>query len=109
MKSIDARKEKIRNLKKQIIKEQDEITNALGSLDLVKELELPKEQQETNKGDLKNIVAVKRATIQSLKKELELTRMNKYSSSFFEYLPSLPNRSQARQFRKNRNKNARSL
>lgn len=101
MRTTSEQKEKIRNLKTQIKSTQEELTEMLINLDVKKELELPKEEQETNKKTFTDSLAIKRATLTGLKGELKEARMNIHGSSFFQYIPHTGmNRRQARQFRK---------
>lgn len=94
------RRQKIKVLKEQIKAENEKLTEILAELDVTKELELSKEEQEKNKTEWKTKTEVKRVEIDNLKEELKQTRLNKYSSSFFEFMPTGPNRRMRRSYRK---------
>lgn len=101
-------KTKMRNYKSQIKIEQSEIQNLLANLDVKKEFELPKEEQDANAKTFKDNLAIKKANITALKSQLNDARLNRLGSSFFEYTPHEGlNRIQARKFRKERIKNGR--
>ncbi len=100
MSTIDPRKQKIRTLKEEIKIENDKLTEILAELDIKKELELTKEEQEKNKQEWKDRTEVKRVEISNIKQELKQTRMNKNSSAFFEFMPTMANRRMRRQARK---------
>lgn len=100
--TVDPRKQKIRDLKNQIKLEEGAITEMLGSLTVKEELELPKEEQDKRKEDFRLDFSTKKALISSLKDELKAVRINRLSSSFFEWIPNKNmNRQQARAFRRN--------
>lgn len=101
MKLVDERKQKIRDLKNQIKLEEGAITEMLGSLNVKEELELPKEEQDKRKQEFGINFSTKKALISSLKEELKSIRINRLSSSFFEWTPNTGmNRRQARAFRR---------
>jgi len=105
MKSKDPRKEKIRELKNQIKLQEAAAGEMLANLDVKKEMELPEEERKQRQLDFKSNMALKKAEISGLKEELKLTRLNKYSSSFFSFEPNKGmNRRQAKAFRKQRNR-----
>lgn len=100
MKCVDARKQKLRELKTEIKKEQEKLAEILGELDVKKELELTEEEQKKNKQDWKTKTEVKRTEISNLNQALKQVRMNKTSSTFLEFIPTMLNRQQRRVYRK---------
>lgn len=90
----DERKEKIRSLKTAIKANEDELVELSAQ-------ETPIEEEALK--EYRNKIAVKKVTIQNLKQELKMVRMNKLSSSFFSFTPSGPNRQQARHYRRQQN------
>lgn len=103
MRTTSEQKEKIRNLKKGIKQNEEELSEIISSLDVEKEMKLTPEEQEANKKTFRDNIALKRANITALKSELKTARLNKNGSSFFEYTPhNGMNRRQARQFRRMR-------
>jgi hypothetical protein len=101
--SKDLRKAKIQKLKLEIKAAQDNVATKLSNLDLKEELKLTPEEQETKKASFKEMLELNKVNIKSLKDELNLTRLNKNSSKFFEWLPTLANRRMRRVARKLRN------
>lgn len=95
MKTKDARKEKIRDLKTAIIAANAEVQEMTTEKDKLEDKDKKKEKETE--------IMVKKTLIQNMLEELKLVRMNKNSSSFFSYTPTPPNRRMARDFRK-RNK-----
>lgn len=91
MKSKDLRKERIRELKTAIKEAQDELVVLTAAA-----VEKDKEK------DQRDNIMIKKTLIQNMQIELKNLRQNKLSSTFFEFIPSGPNRSQARHFRRNR-------
>jgi short-subunit dehydrogenase len=89
---MEKRKEKIRHLKTEIKKAQQAILNEINNVDLKNDTELLNEEQENKRKSFQETLQINNATIKGLKEELKLTRMNKHSSEFFEWIPSLPNR-----------------
>jgi hypothetical protein len=99
--TIDPRKQKIKDLKNQIKLEESAITELLGSLDVKAESELPEEEQKKRKEEFGADFTKRKALISSLREELKQTRLNKYSSSFFSFVPHVGmNRRTARNFRR---------
>jgi len=98
--SKDPRKAKIQRLKLEIKAAQDNVASALSNLNLEEEMKLTPEEQEIKKKSFKEMLEVNKVTIKSLQEELKLTRMNKNSSPFFEWLPTLANRRMRRAARK---------
>lgn len=96
----DQRKQKITDLKAQIKAAQDNVASELSSIDLAEEMKLTPEEQETKKKSFKDMLELNKVNIKSLQEELKLTRMNKNSSKFFEWLPTLANRRMRRAARK---------
>ena len=95
----DPRKEKIRALKTQIQTENDELEKAVQGSPIA-DPDLTEEQRKEKVKEFQDDMAKRRAGISSLKTELKLTRLNKYSSAFFEWLPTPPNRATMRMMRK---------
>lgn len=96
------RREKINELK-------TAIKTGLEELESLRAVMLHEANQDQKK-EHQSSVMVKKTLIQNMQQELKMIRMNKNSSKFFEFIPSPPNRSQARHFRKNRNaRNTKSL
>ena len=98
--SKDPRKQKIKDLKNQIKEAQDNVVTELSSLNLEEEAKLTPEEQETKKNSFKEMLEVNKVNIKSLMEELKLTKMNKHSSTFFEWMPTLANRRMRRSARK---------
>jgi phosphotransacetylase len=106
MKLSDPRKTKIKDLKTKIANAQLQIQEYVSSVDVTKEMELPEEERKANQEKFRDELALRRADITAMKEELKQTRLNKYSSSFFEFTPNKGmNRRQAREFRKSRRRN----
>lgn len=93
----DTRKEKIRNLKNQITLEKSALTEILAEAPILTDTT---EQTKEKIAKRKTEIATKRAIISNLEEELNLVRMNRLSSSFFEFTPTPPNRRQRRAMRK---------
>jgi predicted Holliday junction resolvase-like endonuclease len=100
MNCVDARKQKIRELKGQIKVENDKLAEIIGELDVKKELELSEEEQKKHKEEWKTKTEVKRVEISNLREALKQTRMNKTGSPHFEFIPTMLNRQQRRLYRK---------
>ncbi len=100
MKCVDVRKQKIRELKSEIKGEYDKLNEMLAELDVKKESKLPEEEQKKNKEEWRTKTEVKRVEIANLKESVKKLRMNKTGSSFFEFIQTMLNRSQRRQYRK---------
>jgi len=98
--SKDPRKQKIKKLKAQIKEAQDNVVTELSSLNLEEEAKLTSEEQETKKNSFKEMLELNKVNIKSLTEELKLTKMNKHSSKFFEWMPTLANRRMRRSARK---------
>jgi len=95
MKTIDQRKEKIRELKTAITTANVEIAEMVKEKDKLEDV-AKKKEKETE-------IMVKKTLVQNMMESLKMVRMNRNSSKFFEFTPTPPNRQQARAFRK-RNK-----
>lgn len=92
MKSIDLRKQKIRELKLAITKSNE---------GMVERIVAAKTEEE--KAALKDAIAVSKAERQAMEGEIKLLRLNKLSSSAFQWHPHKGgNRSQAKQLRHSR-------
>ena len=103
MKSVDERKQRIRNLKASNKEIQDDIVEMIKNVDVKEESELPEEEQKNKKDAFGAKMAEKRAVISANEEEMKKLRENKYGSSFFEFTPNKGmNRRQARQFRRSR-------
>lgn len=96
----DQRKQKIKRLKTQIKWTQRQVKNLLTSLNVEKEAELTEEQREENRKKFKDTLSLKKVTIENTEEELAKVIANKNSSSFFEFLPTPPNRKMKRRARK---------
>jgi hypothetical protein len=90
------RREKINELKLTIkLAEADLSAFSKEFRDFVKEEVDGEEAKEQRKADIQEkakMLSQKRAVLEGLIEELKLTRMNKNSSKFFEWIPSPPNR-----------------
>jgi len=95
------RKEKIKDLKARIVAEQNALVDttktALPPEELLK---LEESQQREKSEEFKTEVTKRKGNIIALKDELKEVRMNKYSSQFFSFIPSKPNRRMMRMARK---------
>lgn len=98
----DQRKEKIKELKDQIKTTQEGLLKKINEVDLEKELSKSEEDRTKSSQEFKNEVEVGKVHIDNLKEALKQTRDNKYSSSFFEFIPSSPNRQMRRLAVKNK-------
>ena len=100
----DPRKEKIGTLKSKIKEEEDNQLKIITDFDLKSTKELPEEERKKVKTEWQHKIQIKKVEIDNLKEELKQTRMNKHSSSFFEFTPTLANRRMRRTARKMRRK-----
>ena len=97
----DPRRDKINTLKSQITLEQGAVKQMITTLAEPMPDGLTDEQKKEKMQSFRNDMAVKRASIKGMEEELKLVRMNKNSSSFFDWAPHKGmNRRQARAFRK---------
>lgn len=95
------RKEKIKDLKNRILVEQNALVEATKTALPPEELlKLEESQQREKSEEFKADVMKRKANISVLKDELKHVRMNKYSSQFFTFIPSRPNRRMMRLARK---------
>lgn len=98
--SKDPRKAKIQKLKEQIKAAEDSVVSELPSINVEEEMKLTPKEQEAKKKSFKDMLELNKVNIKALKEELKLTRMNKNSSPFFQWLPTLANRRMRRAARK---------
>lgn len=99
--TIDPYEEQKNKLKGLIKEEEDKMTDLITTLDVKAESELPQEEQDKNKQEFKDKLAVHKANIKALKDTLKEHRMNKNMSQFFEWHPHKGmNRQMARRFRR---------
>jgi len=97
----DPRREKIKELKNQIILEQSALETMVNSLSEPMEEGLDEDQKKSKMQEFGKDLALKRANLQALTEELKLVRMNKTGSGFFEWHPHKGfNRRQARLFKR---------
>jgi len=94
------RKEKIKELKKLIKESQAELIEFIKN-DKIDET-LSADDQKLKKKEYQDGVQVRKVKLQELKETLNLTRMNKYNSSFFEWLPTPPGRAFRKMARQSR-------
>lgn len=66
------------------------------SVNVEQELLLPEEERAKNAQEFKNKVEVEKVHIENHREELKQVRANKYSSSFFSFIPTPPNRQMRR-------------
>lgn len=94
------RKHKIKELKTTISKQQQELTVLLMDLNVDEVKKLPKEEQEVKRKEWQDKIQANKSMTGNLQDELKRVRMNKNSSSFFEWHPTGPNRQMRRRARK---------
>jgi hypothetical protein len=93
------RKEKIRELK-EVIKMATEEYRAM--VEKYRTDKINETLTDETKKEYEQAIGTRGAVIEGLREELKMTRMNKNSSSFFEWHPSAPNRRTRRLFSKMR-------
>ena len=94
-------KQKIRDLKNQIKDNKATMKEMLENLDIEKENVLPQEEQDKNKKEFGDKLAMVRANITAAQAQIKEARLNPLGSSFFSYEPHTGmNRRQARAFRR---------
>ena len=85
-------KKKVKELKAQVQTKQDEFLEFIKGFNLEEELKKPKEEQDASRKEHAKQTQIFKHQLEDLREQLKHARMNKNGSSFFEFIPTGPNR-----------------